>query len=80
MVVEQRDRRLFGCRRGAVEGLGRDGAAGRGIDHLLQRLDVRQPLEQLQRCQGIVIVIHQRVVDRRLVPVEAGKVVGVVEI
>ena len=37
-------------------------------------------LEQLERRQRVVLVIRERVVDRRLIAVIAGQVKGVIEI
>jgi hypothetical protein len=53
--------------------------SGGGIDKLLQR-KVLHILEQLERRQRVVLVIRERVVDRRLIAVIAGQVKGVIEI
>src|SRR5262249_15923157 len=72
-VVVERDRRILRRGLGAVERLFGNSAAGRGIDHFLQGMDILKPAEQLQAGDGVVVVISNRVGDRRLISVIASQ-------
>ena len=79
-VLLDLDRTLFGRGLGVAEGFFGHGTAGGGIHDLLQALVSLESLEELERRQGVILVVPERIVNGTLVAVEGREVEDVIEL